>query len=103
MALLVSFGKPGYLGSLAVLGLGECRVSESVALGGTTTNAAQDGEIALLISTESAATYVAQGLTPDASATTATNATEARQAIPPLALVPMEMKAGEKIAFAALS
>lgn len=97
MPVLVSFMQPGFGGSVANLIIGKVRAAESVAVGSATTNAAQDGEIAVLVSTESAAVWGAVGPVPDAGAATASFP------LPSGMIVAVEVKAGDKIDFAALA
>lgn len=103
MAIKVTMMKPAGLGSVAVLGAGFARVCETIAVGGTTTIAAQDGEFALVASTETIAVIAAQGSTPVATAIAATATTYAGQTIQPNETVPFAMRVGDKIAVAAFA
>lgn len=97
MAVIVSFMRPGGLGSIHAVGIGHCRVTEALALDGTTTAAALDGEIAILVNTEADAVLAANGDTPNATATAFTNDTSAGYAIPAGTMIPVALKAGDKI------
>jgi len=97
MPVKVSFMRPGFVGSVSILGLGRCRVSETITVPGSTTAAALDGEIVLLCSTEAVAVVVAHGITPDAAAVVSTPATTAGYALAPLSIVPVAMLAGDKV------
>lgn len=97
MAVKVSFMKPGGLGSINAVGLGACRTCETVTVPGTTTASLQDGEIAVLLSTEAASVVAAHGSTPDAAATNATNATSAGYGVPAGMAVAIAGNVGDKI------
>jgi hypothetical protein len=97
MPVKVSMGKPTLVGNLAVLAFGQFRVSETIAVGATTTIVAQAGEIAVLLSTEASAVNAAHGPVPDAAATTATSATSAGYGLPPGTPYPVALQAGDKI------
>jgi hypothetical protein len=103
MALIVSFGMPAFIGSNAMLAMGKIRATESIAMGGTTTIAAQDGEWAFIRNTETAAIKVAHGLVPDASATTATAQTSAYYGLGIDQDLPVAVKTGDKFSAAAIS
>lgn len=97
MTVKVSFIKPGGLGSVNVIGIGACRICETVTVPGSTSASIQDGEIAVLMSTESAACVAAHGTTPDAAATAATAATSAGYGVPVGVAFPIAGKVGDKI------
>lgn len=101
MAVKVSFVRPAGIGSVDAPGIGACRVCETLTVPGATTAAAQDGEIAVIVSTESSAVVVAHGSTPDAAATAQTSATSAGYAVPPSQIVPIVLRAGDKISIKA--
>ncbi len=102
MPLIVCFQSAKYApGNATELCIAQrVRTRESIATGGTGSATAQDGEIAVLYSTEGATIVVAHGSTPDASATSATSATSAAYNIPPDQLVPVQVRAGDKFAVA---
>lgn len=97
MPVKISMGKPSLVGNLSVLAFGQFRVSETVSVGGTTTITAQQGEIALLVSTESGTVNASHGVTPDAAATAATAATSAGYGVPPGVPYPVALQPGDKI------
>lgn len=97
MTVKVSFMRPGPLGSINVIGIGSCRICETVTVPGSTTASAQEGEIAILVSTESAAVIAANGTTPDAAAVAATAATSAGYGIPAGLVVAIAVATGDKI------
>lgn len=97
MAVIVSFMRPGGLGSIHAVGVGRVRVRESLSLNGTTTASAVEGEMALLCSTEEGVVLAAFGTTPDAAATAATGVTTAGFSVPPGTWVPVALPVGAKI------
>jgi len=97
MAVIVSFIRPGGLGSVHAVGIGACRVRETLALNGTTTAALEDGEIAVLCSTETTTVLGAFGVTPDAAAAASTAVTSAGFPLPVGMIVPVAGLAGSKI------
>ena len=97
MSVKVSFMKPAGLGSVNAVGFGDCRVCETVTVPGSTTATAEAGEIVLLVSTEADVVVAAHGATPDAAATARTAATTAGYAVPPLMVIPIAARAGDKI------
>lgn len=101
MAIYVTFSQPGWGGSNAAPFVGRGRASEAIADGATGALTARDGEVAIVVNTGAAVTYVAHGVTPDASATTGTSDTSARVAIPAGAFMPVACKTGDKFAAAA--
>lgn len=101
MPLKVAFMKPAHAGSINVLALGLCRVSETLSAGTASTNAAQDGEILLLCSTEASTIVVAVGTAPNGAASSATPATSAGFALPPGVIIPVECQVGDKVEFEA--
>jgi hypothetical protein len=103
MPLIVSFGKPAYIGSIGTIGLGRVRISETVALDGVSAAAASDGEIAIITNTEASAIGIAMGTTPDAAALNATAATSARTAIGSGQTFVVSVEAGDKISAKALA
>lgn len=82
MPALVSFIRHGGLGSVHVRGISGARVTESVALNGTTTAVAQSEEAVFVANTEASMIRVAWGSTPDAAATAETEQTSAGLAVP---------------------
>src|SRR5258706_16461956 len=101
---LVSFTPMRGVGSAYAPGPGSARVRENFAtLPAVTTNAAVDGEIALVANNSTAtAIACAIGSTPDATATAATAATSAGFPIAPGEVLKISMRTGEKISLAAL-
>lgn len=98
MPVKVSMMKPGGLGTINQVGIGDCRAAETVSsFPGTTTIAAADGEIAYIASTEAAAVILAHGTTPDAAATAKTAATSAGYALQPGQYLAVALKVGDKI------
>lgn len=97
MPVKVSFMKPGGLGSINAIGVGDCRVCETITVPGTTTAALEDGEIVVLCSTEAATVVAAHGTTPDAAAIARTSATSAGYSVPAGVNVPVSAKVGDKI------
>lgn len=63
-------------------GVGPVRISESVAVNGTTTASAQDNEVVLIYNGEATGVMVAWGSTPDGATTTSTSASTAALVIP---------------------
>ena len=103
-AAMVSFTAMRGVGSAYAPGPGSARVRENFAtLPAVTTNAAIDGEIALVCNNSTAAAIAcAIGTTPDATATASTAATSAGFAIAPGEVAKISMRTGEKISLAAL-
>lgn len=103
MAVKVSFIRPKGIGAIEAPAIGSCRVCETIAVPGTTTAAALDGEIAVIVSTEATAVIAAHGSAPDAAATASTVATSAGYGIPPGQTVPVVLSAGDKISIKAFA
>lgn len=103
MAVIVTFTRPGGLGSISSVGMGRARAMESVSVPGTTTIATQEGEMAIVVSTETDVILGAIGSTPDAQATAATDVTSAGFAISPGVPYPVALQTGEKLNFKALA
>ena len=103
MPVKVSFMKPGGLGSINAIGVGDCRVCETITVPGTTTAALEAGEIVVLCSTEAATVVAAHGATPDAAATARTNATSAGYSVPIGINMPIAAKVGDKISIKTFS
>lgn len=102
MSIVVSFMSAGRLaGSSGSVGIGRCRARETLTLGSgvTTSTAAQEGEIALVHSTEASTILGAKGATPDAAATAASSASDAGFPIPAGEMLPVDVQAGEKLNF----
>ncbi len=97
MPVKVSFIKPGGLGSINAVGFGQCRISETITVPGTTAAALLDGEIVVMCSTEAAAVVAAHGTTPDAAAPAQTNATSAGYGVPAGVLVCAAPKVGDRV------
>lgn len=97
MPVKVSFMRPGYIGSLSAFGVGDCRICETVTVPGSTTATLQDGEIAVLVSTEASEVVVAHGTAPDAAATAMTSTTSAGYAMGAREGLLVAGKAGDKI------
>lgn len=95
MTVVVSFVKPQGAG---VVGMGRVRIRENISVPGTTTNAAEDGEIIIIGNAETSPVNAAWGTTPDAAATAASAATTAGVPIFAGAVsFPITPKIGEKI------
>lgn len=103
MPVHVNFQTGGGLGSIHVVGVGLVRAHETVAAAATGSLTAADGEIAILVNTETDPVYVAHGSTPSAAATTATTATTARYPVPPNVPFPVQVRTGDKFAVAAIA
>lgn len=101
MPLKVSFMTPAYAGAIENLALGFCRACETLTVGVVSTLTARDGEIMMLLSTETAAIVVAVGSVPNGAAQVATAATSAGVPLAPNTLVPMQCRVGDKIEFEA--
>lgn len=101
MAVIVTLTRPGGLGSISAVGMGRARAMEVVSVPGTTTISLQEGEMAVLMSTETDVVLAAIGSTPDAQATTATGVTSAGFAIAPGIPYPVALQAGDKLNFKA--
>ena len=101
MPVKVSFIRPGPMGSIDAVGVGSCRICETITVPGSTTASAQEGEIVLLVSTEGSAAVAAHGTTPDAAATAQTTATSAGYGVPSGILMPIAVKTGDKISIKA--
>lgn len=102
MPVKVSFIKPRLMGSIHAWSPGDCRASETVAIvagTGTSTLAAEAGEVAWLVSTEIVSVVAAHGATPDAATTTQTPATTAGYGLPLGAVVSVAVKAGDRFNF----
>lgn len=97
MSVKVSFMKPGALGSIDAVGIGDCRICETITVPGTTTATLEAGEIVVLCSTEATAVVAAHGTTPDAASVARTNATSAGYGVPVGINVPVSAKVGDKI------
>lgn len=100
MTVVVSFMKPGF--SINAPMISNCRVREDIALDGTTTAVAQDGEVALVGNAESSMIAVAFGTTPDPDATVATAATSAGIPVAAGGLCTLVLPVGAKVAAKAL-
>lgn len=95
MTVVVSFIKPQGAG---VIGMGDVRVRENLAVTGTTTAQAQDGEIIIIGNNETSMVAVAWGTTPDGAALAKTAATTAGVPIGAGAVsYPITPKPGDKI------
>lgn len=103
MSVIVAFFKPGGLGSIHAPGVGQVRASEVIDAGDTTTIAAQDGEMGMIWSGETALVKAAHGATPNAAATAETAATTAAYGVPAGGITPFAPKTGDKVAIAALA
>ena len=99
MPVKVGFFTPGKLGAIDAIGVGNCRVSETLTVPGTTTITAADGEMALLVSTEASTVVAAHGLNPDAAAVifAGNQQTSAGYGVPPGTFVPVVVRNGDKI------
>jgi hypothetical protein len=71
--------------------------AETLSVPATGTYTAQNGEIAYIVSTESAVVIAAHGSAPDAAATTGIATTSAGYAIPPGMPITVALRAGDKI------
>lgn len=103
MAVVVSFIRPSGIASVHAPGIGECRASETITVPGTTTAAAQNGEIVIIASSEADIVLAAHGPAPDAAATASTTATSAGYPIPSGGFMPVVPKTGDKINVKALA
>lgn len=103
MPVLVSFVTPKGIGSVDAPGIGSCRVSEVVALDSVSSNAAEDGEIVLLGSSETNIVRGAHGKTPDAAASAKTEGTSAGYPVTPGQVTVVVPNTGEKISVKALA
>ncbi len=103
-AALVSFTAMRGVGSAYAPGPGSARVRENFAtLPAVTTNAAVDGEIALVCNNSTTtAIACAIGTTPDGTSLAATATTSAGFAIGPGEVAKISVRTGEKIGLAAL-
>ena len=101
MPVKVSFMRPGPMGSVNAVAIGACRICETITVPGSTTASAQEGEIVLLVSSESTAVVVAHGTTPDAAATAQTAATSAGYGLSSDSYMPVAVKTGDKISIKA--
>jgi len=97
MPVKVSFMPPGFVGSLSVIGVGRCRLSETITVPGSTSASALSGEIVLVCSTEANAVVVAHGITPDAAATNSTPLTTAGYALEPLHTTAIPLVVGDRV------
>ena len=97
MPVKISFIKPGGLGSIHAIGIGDCRVCETITVPGSTTASLQAGEIIHMVSTETGAVVAAHGSTPDAAATATTGATTAGYGIPTGVSVVVAARVGDKV------
>lgn len=97
MAVKVSFMKPGGLGSVHAVGMGACRICETITVPGSTMASLRDGEIAVLVSTETGSVVAAHGTSPDAAATDATAATSAGYGVPTAMAVAIAGMVGDRI------
>jgi len=77
MSVVVSFLTPKGVGSVSSPGIGDVRVRETLALNGTTTAAANEGEVVIIGNTETSMVFAAFGTTPNAAASASTSATSA--------------------------
>lgn len=102
MSVVVAFMKPGGLGSVSAVGVGQCRARETISVPATTAISAQAGDIAFIVSTESVTVLAAHGTAPDAQATDATPATTAGYALPPNVPIAIAVRVGDKINVKAL-
>ena len=97
MAAVVSFMK-AKTGSAGVSAVWTVRKMEVLTVPSTSTITADDGEIAIILNTETAGILAASGSTPDAQATTETSATTAGHGIPSGLTSPaILMNQGDKI------
>ena len=81
MSAVVSFIRPA-TGGAGVSAASRIRKMEILSIGSATSATAEDGEIAIVLNTESSAILVAYGGTPNAQATTETSATSAGVGVP---------------------
>lgn len=90
--------------ALRFLSIGVCRAAETVASApGTTTTAALEGDVAIIVSTEATTIIAAHGSTPDAATTTANGTSGAGYALPPNTPYTVALKTGDKINFKAFA
>jgi len=109
MAIKITYMTPnvqsnGTPDALRYLALGVCRAAETVpSAPGTTTTAALEGELAIIVSTEATTIIGAHGSAPDAATTTASGTSGAGYAIPPNTPYVVALKAGDKFNFKAFA
>ena len=77
MAVLVSFVSIKGIGSNNAPGIGGVRITESLALDGTTTATVNEDEVVMIGNAEAAMVRIAFGRTPNAAAAASTEATSA--------------------------
>jgi len=98
MTVYVSFIETRGLGGvIAAPAVGDCRVTETVALDGTSTATAGQKETALITNTGSDTVLITHGKTPDASATSRTSATNAGYPLLGSASIVVATETGDKI------
>lgn len=103
MPLIVTFMTAGNIGSVNNLVGGKGRLTESVALGGTSTGTAESGEFAMLFNTETDPIQVAHGTTPNSGATAGTLATSSYYIIGASEGWPVEVSPNDKFAAQAIT
>lgn len=95
MTVVVSFVKPQGAG---VIGMGRVRVRENIAIPGSTTALAEDGEVIIIGNAETSMVAAAWGTTPDAAALAATAVTTAGVPIGAGDVsYPIQPKVGDKV------
>lgn len=100
MTLTVIFQSDAAIGSLGTQVIGRPNRSEKINSGATGALGAVAGEIAILVNTGTSSIDVAHGSTPNASATSATDATSSFYSIPPGGSPFVRVQAGDKFAVA---
>lgn len=100
MTVVVSFMKPGF--NINAPMITNCRVREDLALDGTTTAVALDGEVALVGNAEADMICVAFGTAPDPDLTDETAASSAGIPVAAGGLCTLVLPAGAKVAAKAL-
>lgn len=96
MAIKVAYMPQRWLPN-GVITHGQCRASETVTVPGTTTGAALENEVIIILSTEAAAVVFATGSTPDAAASLQTTLTTAGMGLEPLFSLLLYPNRGDKI------
>ena len=109
MAIKITYMTPnvqsnGVPDALRYLSIGVCRAAETVAtVPGTSAIAAQEGDIAIVTSTEAATIIAAHGSAPDAATTAANGSSGAGYALPPNTPYVIALKTGDKLNFKAFA
>ena len=104
MSVVVCFVKNATKGLGPLVGIGECRVRETITVPNTTTASLQADEVAIVLNGEAAGVLVAWGTTPDAATATSTSLSTAGVPVPSGGYsVPIMGKVGDKLNIKAIS